>query len=262
MKPAFIIIFASFLLYAAFCAIMYATQRRQIYFPTPEARNRTTEKFYLAVSGASIKIWSLHKELEPAIIYFGGNAEDVAGNIADFAELFPDYAIYLVNYRGYGGSSGKPSENALCTDAIALFDLLATKHPHISVIGRSLGSGVSAHLASQRPVARLALVTPFASLAGIAQTHMPYLPISFLLKDRYDVTPLVPRIKAMVLMVIAEEDEIIPRRQSDMLRKTFSEKNCQSVIITNAGHNTLDDYDKYHETLKSFFTKKRYGFND
>ena len=253
MKSIFIILSVSFLLYTIFCIIMYATQRRQIYFPTQETHNHAVESFFLPVTGAKLKIWSLHKEREAAIIYFGGNAEDVAGDLAGFARLFPDYAIYLVNYRGYGGSTGKPTETALCNDAVAIFDFLTDNHLHISVIGRSLGSGVAVHLAALRPVEKLALVTPFASLAAVAQAHLPYLPVSFLLKDRYEADFRVPKIKAQVLMIIAENDEIIPREQSDALYELFIGKPCEVVIVSGAGHNTLDQHSQYHEALKNFF---------
>ena len=256
MKSILIVLSVSFMLYATFCIIMYATQRRQIYFPTPESPNHAVENFFLPVPGAILKIWSLHKEREPAIIYFGGNAEDVAGNLTDFAHLFPDHAIYLANYRSYGGSTGKPSETALCDDAIAIFDFLANNHQPISVIGRSLGSGVAVHLASLRPVTKLILVTPFASLTAVAQAHLPFLPVSFLLKDRYDAGSRVPKIEAPTLMIIAEDDEIIPRRQSDALLEKFAGKPCTVVIIPGAGHNTLDLHDQYNETLKSFFQKQ------
>ncbi len=243
------------MLYVTFCLIMYAAQRRQIYFPTPPSQNSVAETLLLPVAGAKLKIWLLHKEKEPAIIYFGGNAEDVAGNIAGFTQLFSTYAIYLVNYRGYGGSTGKPTETALSNDAITIFDTLARDHNSISVIGRSLGSGVATHLASQRPVKKLALVTPFASLAGVAQTHLPFLPVSLLLKDKYDSASKTAEIEAQTLMIIAEDDEIIPRKQSESLRKAFAEKSCEVVIIYGAGHNTLDGYDQYYQTLNDFFNK-------
>ena len=255
LKTIFIITSVSFLLYTTFCVIMYATQRRQIYFPTPESQNNATESFFLPVSGAKLKIWSLHKERKPAIIYFGGNAEDVAGNLADFARLFPAYAIYLVNYRSYGGSTGKPSETALGNDAVAIFDFLANNHHHISVIGRSLGSAIAVYLASLRPVEKLALVTPFSSLTAVAQAHLPFLPISLLLKDRYEAAPLVPKIKAQTLMIIAENDEIIPLKQSHALLERFAGKPCEVVIIPGAEHNTLDSYGKYYGTLQKFFCR-------
>ena len=231
---------------------MYATQRRQIYFPTPQAQNSQAESFLLPVTGAKLQIWSLHQECEPAIIYFGGNAEDVAGNISGFAQLFPTYAVYLINYRGYGESTGKPTETALCDDAVTIFDTLADKHRNISVIGRSLGSGVAVHLASLRPVKKLALVTPFASLTGVAKAHLPFLPVSLLLKDRYNSAAKTSAIKAQVLMIIAENDEIIPREQSEILVEAFTEKPCKVVIIPTAGHNTLDNYKQYYQALKSF----------
>ena len=245
------------MLYATFCIIMYATQRHQIYFPTPQSRNSQAESFFLPVTGAKLQIWSLHNKCEPAIIYFGGNAEDVAGNISDFAKLFPTYSIYLVNYRGYGGSTGKPTEIALCNDAITIFDALSDKHQNISVIGRSLGSGVAVHLASLRPVKKLVLVTPFASLVGVAKTHLPFLPVSLLLKDRYNSAAKTSTIKAQVLMIIAENDEIIPREQSEILLEAFAEKPCEVVIIPVAGHNTLDNYGLYHQTLESFLGRNR-----
>ena len=255
MKSVIIIFSVSFMLYATFCIIMYATQRHQIYFPTPQSRNSQAESFLLPVTGAKLQIWSLHPECEPAIIYFGGNAEDVAGNISGFAHLLPTYAIYLVNYRGYGGSTGKPTETALCNDALTTFDALADKHRNISVIGRSLGSGVAVHLASLRSVKKLVLVTPFASLTGVAKAHLPFLPVSLLLKERYDSAAKTSEIKAQVLMIIAENDEIIPRKQSKMLLEAFAEKPCEVVIIPAAGHNTLDNYKQYYQALKSFFNQ-------
>ncbi|MEA1923651.1 MAG: alpha/beta hydrolase [Pseudomonadota bacterium] len=252
MKSIIIALTVSFMLYATFCIIMYATQRRQIYFPTAPSRSSQAESFLLPVTGAKLQIWSLHQECKPAIIYFGGNAEDVALNIAGFTHLLPTYAIYLINYRGYGGSTGKPTESALCDDAVTIFDALADKHRDISVIGRSLGSGVAVHLASLRPVKKLVLVTPFASLIGVAKAHLPFLPVSTLLKERYNSAAKTSEIKAQVLMIIAENDEIIPRKQSDMLLEAFAEKPCEVVIIPGAGHNTLDNFDLYHKTLKRF----------
>ena len=253
MKSVIITFSVSLMLYATFCIIMYATQRRQIYFPTPQSRNNIAKHFLLPVTGAKLKIWTLHQECEPAIIYFGGNAEDVALNIAGFAQLLPTYAIYLINYRDYGGSTGKPTETALCDDATIIFDALADKHREISVIGRSLGSGVAVHLASLRPVKKLVLVTPFASLIGVAKAHLPFLPVSLLLKERYNSAAKTSEIKAQVLMIIAENDEIILRKQSELLLEAFAEKPCEVVIIPAAGHNTLDNHDQYHQALRSFF---------
>ena len=172
-------------------------------------------------------------------------------NVKD-KDLTP-FHFYLINYRGYGGSSGKPSETTLCNDAVTLFDSIKDKHSNISVIGRSLGSAVAVYLASLRPVEKLALITPFSSLAAVAQAHLFYLPVKFLLKDRYDAADRVPAIKARTLIIIAEDDEIIPKKQSDALIKLFADKACEIVTIPGAGHNTLEQHRRYHKTLSEFF---------
>lgn len=113
-----------------------------------------------------------------ALIYFGGNAEDVSLSLPLFSKAFPEYAIYLLHYRGYGGSSGTPSETALRDDAHALFDKVYTEHPSTVVIGSSLGTGVAVHLASQRPASRLILIMSYDSIQDIAAFRFPYIPVS------------------------------------------------------------------------------------
>jgi pimeloyl-ACP methyl ester carboxylesterase len=109
---------------------------------------------------------------------------------------FPDRAIYLLHYRGYGGSSGTPSEKALFADALTLFDEVRTKHSSVDVVGRSLGSGVAVYVASLRPVARLVLVTPFDSLEGLAALRFPYVPVKWLLRDKFESWRFAPQVTA------------------------------------------------------------------
>jgi len=99
----------------------------------------------------------------------------------------------------------------------------------------------------------LTLITPFASLTGVAQAHLFYRPVRFLMKDRYEAEDRVPAIKARTLIIIAEEDEIIPKIQSDALIKLFTDKACEIVTIPGAGHNTLEQHRRYHKTLSKFF---------
>ena len=100
------------LIYIGCCGYLYLAQRSFIYFPTPESRNVMAEDLRLDIDGATLQIWRLAAEKEEAVIYFGGNAEDVAQNLGQFSSIFPDKAIYLVNYRGYGASTGTPSDTA------------------------------------------------------------------------------------------------------------------------------------------------------
>ena len=126
----------------------------------------------------TLRGWKLNPGKSGALLYFGGNAERLDASRDEFARLFPDRTVYLLSYRGYGASEGQPGEAALFGDALALYDAARARHPRrrYAVIGRSLGSGVASYLASQRPVERLALVTPFDSLAEVAQAHYPVVP--------------------------------------------------------------------------------------
>ena len=99
--------------YGLLSAWVFFTQRGQIYFPTPESQHLNAEQLWIESQGERIKVWVVARPGGRALLYFGGNAEDVAGNIESFAEAFADRSLYLVNYRGYGGSSGRPSEAGL-----------------------------------------------------------------------------------------------------------------------------------------------------
>src|SRR5688572_636014 len=108
--------------YGILCAWMYATQRAQIYYPTPESDVPGAHALWVESSNERIKVWVVSRPGPKALIYFGGNAEDVALDVDSFTEAFPDRSLFFVNYRGYGGSSGRPSEDALVADALVVFD--------------------------------------------------------------------------------------------------------------------------------------------
>ena len=194
-----------------------------------------------------------------ALIYFGGNAEDVAANVDALSGALPGHSLYLVNYRGYGGSTGTPSEAALFADALAVYDHVRTRHPQTSVLGRSLGSGVAVYLASERPVERLVLVTPFDSLLNVARTHFRILPAGLLLKDRYESASRAHTISAPVMTVIAEEDEIIPRARSQALVDAFRPGQVRLTVIDDAQHNTLDAAPEYLASVREFLTERPGG---
>jgi alpha-beta hydrolase superfamily lysophospholipase len=140
------------------------------------------------VPDATLRGWVVNRDQPDPILYFGGNAERIEANREDFARMFPGRSVYLVAYRGYGASTGEPGEAALVPDALAVFDEVQRRHPgqRIAVIGRSLGSGIASQVAGQRPVARLALITPFDSMIGAAKTHYPIFPVDWLLDERYE----------------------------------------------------------------------------
>ena len=238
--------------YALLCGWMYVTQRSQMYFPTPDSTAAPARAWWIENSGERIKVWVVPRAGPSALLYFGGNAEDVAGSVQPLLEALPEHSLYLVNYRGYGGSTGQPTETALRADALAVFDEVRRRHAVLSVMGRSLGSGVAVQLASARPVERLVLVTGFDSLANVAAAHFPWLPVRLLMKDRYESARLAPDVSAPVLMVIAGHDEIIPRARSDALASAFRGGQAAVVVLPGVGHNTLDLSPQYLRSVRRF----------
>jgi uncharacterized protein len=240
MKPALLSFLAlATIVYVSLCAYLYLFQRSFIYFPTTAADSGPAEELWLEIGNERIRILQLHPGQPDAIIYFGGNAEDVALNIPEFSDFFRGKSVYLVNYRGYGGSTGSPSESGLYRDAEAIFDFANGGHRRVSLIGRSLGAAIATHLAVVRNVDRLVLITPFDSLASLARRFYPLFPTSVLLKDQYDSMSRAHRIKAPVLMVVAGRDEIIPHESSDKLAKALDPALLTLKVIDNTTHNTI-----------------------
>jgi uncharacterized protein len=237
-------------LYLAVCAAAFLLQRSLIYYPQPNAYSMT-ERMTLAADGADVAVSMRQREGAKALIYFGGNAEDVSANLPSLPAAFPDHAVYLMNYRGYGGSSGTPSEHALHQDALLLFDSVHKEHPEVTVMGRSLGSGLAVRLAAERPVSRLVLVTPFESLSGMAQAHFPYLPVRWLLIDRYESGRYAPKITAPTLILAAERDEVVPRSSTAQLHARFPPGIATLEVIRGTGHNTISESPAYWNALRT-----------
>jgi pimeloyl-ACP methyl ester carboxylesterase len=245
------------LIYGGLCAWVYLAQRAMIYFPVPERRAAPpAEPIRLPVDGAVLKIWRVANAEGPALIYFGGNAEDVGASVGEFSAVLPRYSLYFVNYRGYGGSTGRPSERSLVADALELFDTLHASHARIAVVGRSLGSAVAVQLAAARPVAGLVLVTPFDSAVQIGRAVLPWLPISLLLRDRYDSVARAPSIKAPTLVLIAAQDEVIARQHSEALVAALPPAATETLTVRGAGHNDIQLWPPYYRRIGDFLQSR------
>lgn len=235
--------------YAGLCAALYFFQRSLLYFPQPAAVRTPVMAVGQGSDGVEV-VASVREHAGPdAVIYFGGNAEDVSQSLAPLAEAYPAHAIYLLHYRGYGGSGGSPSEAALTHDALTLFDQVQTAHPRVIVIGRSLGSGVATWLASQRPVAQLVLVTPYDSLQEIAAARFAVFPVRWLLKDRFESGRHVAQVRAPALLMAAEHDEVIPRASTEQLFARFAKGQAELHVLPRTSHNTISGHPVYWQLL-------------
>ena len=242
----------SFSVYLIIGVFLYIGQNNFLYFPTKKTANAYKEKIFTN-ENESISVTVLNLGEEKAIIYFGGNAENVDNNANSFSEIFKDYTVYLVNYRGYGKSTGKPTEQGLYSDALHIYDSISNKYLKISTIGRSLGTGIATYLASKREIDKLALITPFDSVQSVAQERFPIYPMSLLLKDKYKSIDRVNKIKAQTLILMAQNDQIIKKKHTENLVNKFPPLQITVKVIKNENHNSISNNELYYTFLKKYF---------
>lgn len=204
---------------------LWMFQRRLMYFPTQHLGDLPAGVEEVAFSTAdhlSLKAWFLPTESQPVatVVFFNGNA----GNRADRWPLGEalrtnGFSVLLVDYRGYGGNPGSPSETGLDADALAALEYVRSRPDvdadRIVYFGESLGSGVAIRLAVTDPPAALVLRSPFTSMTDVAAVH--YSIASLLLRDRYPSLEKVPEVEAPVMVVAGSADRIVPVEQSRTL---------------------------------------------
>ena len=241
------------LAYAGVCGWMYAKQRELLYLPQSTKANATQTDFGIARNGVMLNGWLVNIGQPNAVLYFGGNAERIEDRRRDFSRWFPQASTYLVPYRGYGASEGTPTEADILDDALAVFDQVHARQPgaRIVVIGRSLGSAVASYVASKRPVAKLVLVTPFDSMSNVAQSHYPWLPVRWLLQDRYDQARYLTAYRGPLLIVRAGRDDVVPPASTNQLIASLKTP-PQVLHLANADHATVATDRTYMRTLAGF----------
>ena len=239
------------LIYLGLCIWLYVQQRSMLYFPAPAMSNVQAQAFELSSDGLQLKGWVVNPGNSNALIYFGGNAEQIEWNVPEFQSIFPNTTVYLLPYRGYSGNPGAITEENLYPDALNLFDTIKPKYKSISLIGRSLGSGVATYVATKRSVDKLILVTPYDSIVNVAQGKYAIFPVSLLIKDRFDSAERAANIKAKTLIMLAENDKVILRSNTENLIRHFKQKPVV-ILFKSAGHNSISDNADYLETMSNF----------
>ena len=236
-------------------------QERLMFFPRPvdsrpAPRPDVEELTLVAADGVKLRGWLVKGAAIPAplVIYFGGNAEEVSW-LTEVADQFSGWSLLLVNFRGYGESEGKPGEGELLGDGLAIHDY-AKQRPDVDprrivAMGRSLGSGVAVHLGAHRPLRGVILVSPYDSIVEVAKRHYPFLPVSLLLRHRFDSLALAPQVDAPLLCLVATEDRVVPIPHSRALfeawrgAKTWRE-------IPRASHDSIAGEPDYWRSIAGF----------
>jgi fermentation-respiration switch protein FrsA (DUF1100 family) len=258
------ILVAAVIGYAGLLALMYVAQRSLMYFPdkvrTPPAAAglpEAQEVFLQTADGEKVIAWHVPPRGEkPLVLYFQGNGGALDLRASRFRALTADgTGLLALSYRGYGGSSGSPSETGLIRDAEAAYAFAAARYgtSRLALWGESLGTGVAVALAATHPVAAIILDAPFTSAAAVGAAHYPFLPVRWLIKDPFYSDRRILDVRAPVLVLHGGRDDVIPIAFGEQLFALIPGPK-QFVRFADAGHNDLDRYGAM-QTVREFLAK-------
>lgn len=255
-------------LYVAICALLYAIQDSFVYFPTTSnVTLRTPVEEYELYPSESETV-ALHgyvansQSKGPLVVFFSGNAGDGRSYVDLLARL--DVTVVLTNYRGYGKSSGRPSEKAILSDTRLIIEWTKARFPDrpIVLMGFSLGSGV-AILSSDETIDGLILVSPFRSLVHVAnRTIMRVFPLSVLMRSKFDSRSTLDTLPDNVMVLYSTVDTLIPTEETVQLLGHIPQA---SVLTDEVHHNKLlsqpENIDAIRDWLTVTFGRSTVGEN-
>lgn len=214
--------------YGALLVLMYVFQRSLMYFPdtkrTPPALAGLPQAEEVALrssDGERLIAWHVPPRAgQKLVIYFQGNAGGLDLRAERFGRLTADgTGVLALCYRGYGGSTGSPSEAGLIRDALAAYDYAVARQPAARIVlwGESLGTGVAVALAAEREVGGVILDAPFSSIADVGAAAYPFAPVRWLIKDPFHSDRRIARVRAPLLIRHGEDDAVVPIRFGERL---------------------------------------------
>jgi fermentation-respiration switch protein FrsA (DUF1100 family) len=233
-------------------ALMYFAQRSLMYFPErlrtePSAAGlaEASEIVLDTADGEKVIVWHVPpRGKNPVVLYFHGNGGALRYRVDRFRALTADgMGLVALSYRGYGGSTGSPTEAGLIADAAAAYAFAAAHYPaeRIVVWGESLGSGVAVALAATRKFGRLVLEAPFTSAADVGAGVYWFLPVRLLMKDPFHSDARIGKVTAPLLMLHGVRDNVVPIALGERLYALANEPK-RFVRFADGGHEDLDQY--------------------
>jgi fermentation-respiration switch protein FrsA (DUF1100 family) len=254
--------------YAVLVTVLYLAQREFLYRPPQATRVPpaaagfpAAEEVVLATSDDE-KVIAWHVPPRPGrsvVVFLHGNGEVLAWRVARFEQLIADgTGLVALSYRGYFGSTGRPSEQGLLRDAAAAYAFATARYAveRIVLWGVSLGTGPAVALAVERPVGKLVLEAPYTSVADIAASIFPFVPVRMLMKDQFRSDERIGRLAAPLLVMHGERDRVVPLRFGERLF-AFAPAAKRFVRFPQGGHDDLDAHGAV-ATVRKFI----YGADD
>ena len=251
------------LIYLALLVAIYLLQRHLLYHPartqaSPEEVGLSgVQVINLATQpGEKLIAWyAPAKGNQPTILFFHGNAGDIAGRSERFAYYQQaGYGVMFLSYRGYGASTGRPTEAGLISDANAAYDWLVRSGvpaSRIAVVGESLGTGVAVQLAARKPVGAVALEAPFTSTADVARLSYWWLPVGLLMKDQFKSIDYLNDVRAPLLVSHGTDDRLIPVEMGKALYAAANEPK-EFVALANGTHGSIFSEQVWEREIEFF----------
>lgn len=224
-------------------ALLYFNQQ-SLFYPAPRDYPRGSLPGYQIVhtdTADGLRLAALYRPAQPGrhtVIFFHGNGDSLAGAAQAMRGLVANgNGVLLVEYRGYGGNPGAPGEAGFYRDGEAAMRWLANRGisaRDVILIGNSIGSGPATEMASRHPVAALVLISGFSSLADVARAHVRWLPVGWLVRDRYANAAKIGAAKGDVLVLHGDRDHLVPVANARRLHAARPQSTL--TIVPGAGH--------------------------
>ena len=233
-------------------AAAYVGQRKLMYFPdptrtAPAAAGLPAAEEVLLTTADVEKVIAWHvppKGDRPVVLYFHGNGGSLAGRAKRFRAFTADgTGLFALSYRGYGGSTGRPTETGLIADADAAYALVAARYPveRIVVWGESLGTGVAVAVAESHKISQLVLESPFTSAADVGARGYWFLPVHLLMKDPFHSDERIGKVTVPLLILHGTDDAVVPFALGEKLFAMANEPK-RFLRFEGGGHNNLDQF--------------------
>ncbi len=239
--------------YAVICVGAYRVHRYFVYKPDPTytaprdtALENVEEVKFKTPDGVTLIGWWVPARKDmPTLLYFTGNGGSVAGRAHKIDEITrAGYGLFMLNYRGFGGSEGSPTEADNVADAELAYDLLmerGLKPSDIVIYGESLGTSVATQLSLKRPAKALVLEAPFTSAVAVGRLTWWFLPLRLVMVDTYKTINFIDRVSMPLLIVHGKQDSVIPLRMAEQLYAKAPEPK-QMEVFPEADHNDLYEH--------------------
>ena len=265
MKYLYFTLSSIIIAYIVVIIFVYFYQRNLLYHPSENNYQNDTiqfnyEEIFIKVNDEiKLKSWIINKDLKnfKTLVFFHGNAGDLSNRIYKLNELDKlNINILLISWRGFSGNEGYPTEKNLYEDAEAAIKWLNKKkvsNSQIILYGESLGTGVAVEIASKNNFNSIILESPFTSIENSAKIYYPYLPVSFLLKDRYDSISKIKKINSPILIMHGRKDDIVP---FFMGKKLFEKANSpKDSYFTDIDDHMMEFNSQLLNKIKDFIKK-------